>query len=350
MAYTEVEADLLPEELKKAKINLIGVLIFMLIFFAFVKFFFWDNLISDVDEMLPLIMFGVFFLFFFAILGFIMKGFILDFVKKKKLILTGTVTDKRIDISTHRSGGSGRGGSSRSSTKRTYYLYFDEKQLSVNINIYNRTPVGSEVEIHYSKYSQSIFSDKIIAEAEVSEEKIKAIVPDVDKDQNFVPKERELQMTKDDFELLKKARNREIKSRLIVFFILGWVVIGPLFSGFWLVTIMLFPFTIWWFMVVKKMIKYMLAYRNEVNSGLKIVYSELVLDRFRQTGNTRGFMVRTNNQLISVNEDSYEQLKIGDLIIVFKGKATGWIFGFMTSDNQFYEVKADASLKKKSGK
>jgi|GEM_PF-6280356 len=349
MAYTEVEVDLLPAELKKAKTNLVGVLIFMLIFFAFIKFFFWDKLLSDIDEMIPIIMFGVFFLLFLAVLGYIMRGFILDFIKKKKQILTGTITDKQIDITTsHSSSGGSRGSSgSKTTTRRTYYLYFDDKKLPVDAIIYGRMSVGMEVEIHYSKYSKSIFHSKIIAEAEISEDKIKAIVPDVDKNQNFIPKERELQMTKDDFELLKKARNRAIKNRIWVLVILGWVVIGPLFSGLWFLPIMLFPFTIWWFAVLRKMIKYLLAYRKEVNSGLKVVYSELVLDKFRQTGNTRGYMIRTNNQLISIREDSYEQMKIGDLIMVFKGKATGWVFGFMTSDNQLYEVKSEAKLNKK---
>ncbi|WP_323756619.1 hypothetical protein [Roseivirga sp.] len=349
MAYSEFETDLLPKELKKARVNLIGVFIFMLIFFAFIKFFFWDNLLSDMDEIIPIIIFGVFFLMFMGILGFIMRGFLLDFIKRRKIILTGVISDKRIDITTsHSTSGSSRGGSSsRTSTKRTYYLYFDEKQLAVDAGLYGRLAVGTEVEIHYTKYSKSILSHRVLAEAEISEEKVKAIVPNVDKNQNFVPKERELQMTKDDFEFLKKARNRALKSRLIIILILGWVVIGPLFSGLWFLPIMLFPFTIWWLMVLRKMIKYVLAYRNEVNSGMKIVYSELVLDKFRQTGNTRGFMVRTNNQLISVSENSYEKVKIGDLIMVFKGKATGWVFGFMTSDNQFYEIKGESKLKKK---
>lgn len=349
MAYSEFEADLLPEELKKSKHSLIGVCVFVLIFLAFVKFFFWDNLLSDMEDTVPLIMFGVFFLFFLAILVAIVKGFILDFIKRKKLILTGTITDKQIDITTtHRSGGGSRGGGGGSTTtKRTHYLYFDEKKLIVDAGLYSRMSVGSEVEIHYSKYSKSIFRDKIIAEAEIGEDKIKAIVPNVDKDQNFLPKEKELQMTQDDFMLLKRARNSAIKKRLIGWVILGWVVIGPLFSGLWLLPILLFPFTIWWLLIFKKIVTYVLAYRSEVNNGLKVVYSELVLDKFRQTGNTRGFLVRTNNQLISVNESSYERINTGDLIMVFKGKATGWVFGFMTSDNKLYEVKSDSKLKKK---
>ncbi|WP_421976386.1 hypothetical protein [Roseivirga seohaensis] len=349
MAYTEVEVDLLPEELKKAKTNLIGILIFMLIFFAFIKFFFWDNLLSNIDEMIPIIIFGVFFLLFLAVLGYIMRGFILDFFKRKKQILTGIITDKHIDITTsHSSRGGVRGSSgSKTTTRRTYYLYFDNKKLPVDAIIYGRMSVGMEVEIHYSKYSQTVFHSRVIAEAEISEDKIKAIVPDVDKQQNFIPKERELQMTKADFELLKKARNRAIKNRIWVVVVLGWVVIGSLFSGLWLIPIMLFPFTIWWFLAFRKIVKYILAYKKEVNTGMKVVYSELVLDKFRQTGNTRGFFIRTNNQLISVNESNYEQLKMGDLIMVFKGKATGWVFGFMTSDNELYEVKSDAKLKMK---
>tara|TARA_R110001599_G_scaffold151792_5_gene336806 strand:- start:14671 stop:15720 length:1050 start_codon:yes stop_codon:yes gene_type:complete len=349
MAYSEVEADLLPAELKKAKTNLIGVSIFMLFFFAFIKFFFWDNFFSDMEDTAPLIMFGVFFLFFIAVLIVIMRGFIMDFIKRKKLILTGTITDKHIDITTsHSSSGGSRGsGGSKTTTRRSYYLYFDDKKLPVDANIYSQMSVGHEVEIHYSKYSKSIFYDKIIAEAEISEDKIKAIVPDVDRNQNFVPKEKELQMTKDDFELLKKARNRAIKNRLWILLILGWIVITPLFSGLWFLPILLFPFTIWWLLILKKVVKYILAYRNEVNSGLKIVYSELVLDKYRQTGNTRGFFIRTNNQLINVSESSYALVKIGDLIMVFKGKSTDWVFGFMTSDNQFYEVKSESKLRKR---
>ncbi|MGW8123435.1 hypothetical protein ACV07N_12315 [Roseivirga echinicomitans] len=351
MAYSEFEADLLPEELKKAKLNLIGVFVFMLIFFAFIKFFFWDNLFSDMEDIIPIIIFGVFILLFLALLFYIMRGFVLDFIKKKKFILTGTITDKQIDITTSSSssggGRSGTGGSG-TTTKRSYYLYFDDKKkLSVDFGIYNKMSVGSEVEIHYSKYSQSIFQNRVITEAKFSEDKIKAIVPELDRDNNFVPKQRELQMTREDFDLIKKKRNTEVRSRLIVALILGWVVIGPMFSGLWLLPILLFPFAIWWFIVIRKMVKYILDYRKEVNSGIKIVYSELVIDKFRQTGNTSGFLIQTNSQMLNVHQESYDKVNIGDLIMVYQGKSSGWIFGFMTSNNKLYEVRGGVKPKKK---
>lgn len=134
--YKTEDRPLEPHELRKLKQG-IWVIPFFLVFFV-VFFVILFNFVEYQDGFFFWVPVG-FAIFFALIMGYIIRGFLLDLRYQTKEVFQGLITRKEWRRS---------GGKSKSTT---YYFYFGEKRMRVELNIYGKFEEGDLIEIHRSR-------------------------------------------------------------------------------------------------------------------------------------------------------------------------------------------------------
>src|SRR5690606_25479552 len=108
-------------------------------FMPFTRFFFIDStFLQDKTGLYILVGFSV---FFFSIIAYMISAMVIDLRRGIKYRITGTITDKKLNVrtsTTHSSNGKTGSSSSHSSTSRHYYVYIDDVQYSIEQQHYGK--------------------------------------------------------------------------------------------------------------------------------------------------------------------------------------------------------------------
>lgn len=330
------EIPLSPEDSKRIKKQMIPIMVFAVIavvFFTFMYSFMVDD-ISDPfgDGEIFGYFFGVFALFFFGIIGYMLWLTWSDLNGGYKYRITGIVTDKRLNVVTSSSTGHRR---STSSTKRYYYLYVDTNEYKVEYQHYSMAKVGDSIVMDMGPNSKIVFNF-IITEHGTEEERIEKSATQM----AFVSSEvSEVPFSREDYNALYNQFIAEVKSKLVWMVFPLFIIIPLISTGMGALLVFLFPIVIIFIVQVVGVIKLGLQYQKSRDYGNKVVITDIVRDKSTQTSNRSGNknIIRTTNHVININEQLYDILKTGDRIIIFKGKYMKHGLSVMTTDkNEYY--------------
>lgn len=138
------------QDIKKIRNYLIPILVFPFLvvgmFFGFYSIFLSDSqFLQDKTGQYMLIGFSV---FFFGIIAYMISTSVIDLRRGFKYRITGTITDKKMDVrtsTTHSPNGKTGSSSSHSSTSRHYYVYIDDVQYPIEQQHYGKLKVGKAI-------------------------------------------------------------------------------------------------------------------------------------------------------------------------------------------------------------
>jgi len=156
--YKTFEQPLEPKELKKLKRGFIFIPIFTLLFGAF--FFFLFNQMEHGGGF-KWVVYG-FAAFFGLIILTILRGFALDLRDQTKEVFQGLITRKVRRRSKSKKG--------RNTT--SYYFYFGDKSMKVELNLYNKFQEADLIEIHRSKRLYNMIYDSKLIKSGVMKEEV----------------------------------------------------------------------------------------------------------------------------------------------------------------------------------
>ena len=138
------------QDIKKIRNHLIPILVFPFLvvgmFYGFYSIFWSDSqFLQDKTGQYMIIGFSV---FFFGIIAYMISTSVIDLRRCFKYRITGTITDKKMDVrtsTTHSPNGKTGSSSSHSSTSRHYYVYIDDVQYPIEQQHYGKLKVGKAI-------------------------------------------------------------------------------------------------------------------------------------------------------------------------------------------------------------
>ncbi|MGH1386798.1 hypothetical protein [Kordia sp.] len=319
------------------------VLCFIGIFSA-IYFFALRDSFQETDGFgyIPLIIFGVFGLFFIGVIAYMISIFVTDLSAGVKDCFEGIIEDKRLDIkqSTSRTGSSGVRSSSgrKTNTKRYYYITIDGIEHKIEYAMYRNVKVGDTVYFEIAPKSHVILFYEVLKSAA----SISSSVIDRSKRSNYPDSRiRQAPLTRKDKNAIRAFYDTKMRSRLFVAGLLGAVVFGLIYNGLLIFVLFLFPIPIIVLVQVYKAVVLYFNFKKSIDSGRKQLISTEVTDKlFTTISNSKGKheknTITTSYKVISVPENVYQDINIGDEIIVHEASHLSIITG-ITLEDVYYE-------------
>jgi hypothetical protein len=331
-------------DIKKLKHQLIPMIIFPFVvvgMFALFAVFVFKNIgNSFANDDTGIIMLAVFGTFFFGVIAYMIWSAAIDLKRGFKYRITGKVTDKRLNVHTTTTAGStsSRGSvGGRTRTTRHYYLYIDHAEYSVDYKEYSRTKVGSQVIMDKAPKSNLTLNLEVVEQENIDLEVDRQLKAD---NRKFLESRiQEVRFTEKDLDALKKKFNAEKRRRFMFMAPLLFFDAMLLVYGFWSFLVVLFPLILVPLYQFYKIFRSYLRYRNNKFYGYKLGLTALVEDKLTFTSNRSGNANRIKTTWGTVNVDSrlYDQLSVGDKIIIFTTKEGRLPMSVMTLDKEeFY--------------
>ncbi|EDP98506.1 hypothetical protein U8527_21095 [Kordia algicida OT-1] len=317
----------------------IAIAIFYMIYSSVLK----DFSKSDGFGYIPLIIFGVFGLFFAGVIVFIAWSNIQDIKIGVKNCFEGVVEDKRLNISQSTShgrstAGGRRTGGSRTSTKRDYYITVAGTEHNVEYPMYSKVSVGDEIYFEIAPKSNALLHYEILEEA-VDEQKhvqrySRKTYPD--------SKIRKAPLTARDKDFVKRFYNKKLRSRLIGIAFFAFPVVGLLVSNLGGLLVFLFPLPLILIYRLYKLIRFYMNYQKFVSEGRKKLITTQITDKLFTTMSRNGAKsqkraIKTTYGSLSVSEDIYQKLHTGDEIILHEAPYLSHVIGF-SLDEVYYPL------------
>ncbi len=322
-----------PADIKKLRRQLFAMLIFPVVvigmFLLFISFVFKDFKNSFAGDAVVLYVFIGFCLFFFGIIAYMIGTTAIDLRRGIKHRISGTITDKRLNVQITGSG-SGTGGKTR--TTRHYYLYVDDEEFSVDYREYTKVKVGMHVVMDRAPKSKKTLSLETIPQPDA--ETVPA--PNSERQRFLEKRISHTRYTQKDVEALKRVWYAALKWRLFLAAPFVSIVILLLTSGLWGFAVFLFPL---WMVPLYQAYKLFWAHRNyrkDMFSAHKKGVAALVEDKLTITSNRRSNSnrIRTTAGTLVVNTVLYDKLSVGDGITIFKTQFGDVPLSLLTMDQE----------------
>lgn len=328
---------------KKIWFTVIFILFAMAIFGA-IYFFVLRDFSKSPDGFgnVPMIVFGVFGLFFVGVIGYMMSVFINDLKAGVKNCYEGILEDKRLNIkkssSSQNSIGSRRGGrSSRSSTQRYYYMTVDGEQHKIEYAMYSNIKVGDTIYFEVAPKSKIILSYKIL-ESEAA--KVERNTPNLRRKEYPNSKIRQAPLPRKDKESIYAFYRKKLKRRLAIISIVGLPMFGLAYNGLALLALLIFPLPIILLYQSYKAIRLYFNYKKSIEGGRKDVVQTYITDKLFTTITNNGrqsstYKLITTYQTIVVPEALYSIFNTGDEITVHKASHLPAVMG-ISLEEEYY--------------
>ncbi|WP_323756352.1 hypothetical protein [Roseivirga sp.] len=340
------QLPLAPEDIKRLRKHLIPMMIFpfmvVAMFGLFVSFIFEDFVDSFAGDTFGKIMIVVFGALFFGVIGYMLWSATVDLKRGFKYRITGKVTDKRLNVHTSTTTGSGGSrGSTGTSTKTTksYFLYIDGEECSVEYKDYSRTKVDSYVVLDRAPRSKLTLK---LTEVEPADFDRKAAEEQETENKKFLESRiQEVRLSDRDLEAIKSIYTAEKNKR---FQFMAPVLIFDLLliaNGIWTFVVVIFPLLLVPLYQFYKIIRSYMRYNNGKLYGYKIGHTALVEDKLTFTSNRSGNVNRlvTTKGTINVNTILYDKLSVDDKIILFAPKQGKHHLSLITLDKEEFYLR-----------
>lgn len=329
----------------KKKLWLMSALVLCFIgIFSAIYFFALHDSFQETDDFgyIPLIIFGVFGLFFIGVIIYMVSIFVTDLSTGVKNCFEGIIEDKRLDIkqSTSKTGSSGVRGSSgrKTNTKHYYYITIDSIEHKIEYAMYKNVKVGDTVYFEIAPKSHVILFYEVLE----SVASISSSVIDRSKRRSYPDSRiRQAPLTRKNKDTIRTFYDTKMRSRLFVAGLLGAVVFGLIYNGLLIFVLFLFPIPIIVLVQVYKAILLYFNFKKSIDTGRKQLISTEVTDKlFTTVSNSKGKheknTITTSYKVILVPENVYLDINIGDEIIVHEASHLSILIGITLKD-VYYE-------------
>lgn len=325
----------------KRKLGMMSIFIavFITIFTFIYSFVLKDfSTTSDGFDYLPAIVFGLFGLFFIGVIGYMVWIFVYDLKNGVKNCFEGIVEDKRLNIEHNTSMRSGAGKTGRkTTTKRYFHIIVDGTKHKVERDLYMNVNVGDDIYFEIAPKSNVLLSyevlKKTIPERQITRYK-QGNYPD--------SKIRQTALTREDKNHLNVLYSIALKTRLRKLAFVGLPIFGLLIYGLGSLLVFLFPLPIIFIYHLYKLLKLYFNHRKSVAERKKNLVEAQVADKFFTTVSHNGSMrqnytLKTTYKTIKVPEIVYENVTVGDEIILHETLHLPIIIGIAIAD-EYYEM------------
>lgn len=310
--YEIRSSSLTSEEITQLQNNLKGMITIGIIVILF---------FSGVFSVLPneisiYIGFGCVALFFMFVIGRQITLYIKDITGKEKLIIRGTITDRRLHFL-------------RKSTRSTAYIYFDDQHIPVNFEHYHMVKTGDTVEIHYAPHTENSF----------------ALIPiyQHSRAQSFKPNKSYNQKSSPLNEILtprdKKVMINFFRYRFIflgfVFLFATYLMAGLILNGLYGILIFLFPIPILFITIIYFIIKNMYKMISDIRSNTKIAIKAFIYDKsvIRRRAKNYYFL-KTDKMEIQINGKLYEAIETNQNVTLKLSNINRILLSVITADHE----------------
>lgn len=305
-------------------------------FYAFFSVFSKDtdsNFFQDDISLYILVGFSV---FFFGIIAYMIWGYAIDLRSGFKYRIEGKITDKelRVHTSTSRSlGGKAGSSSTHSSTTRHYYVAIDGVQYSIEQEHYGKLKVGATITMEKAPKSNVTLFLEVGNIDELPPQK--SIEATEDKRNFLSSTPKKAPFNQDDFKALKRRFWTQAKFRLIWFLPPMLVTLSLVANGMQVFLVFLFPLVL---IPTYQLWKFMREWK-QYNRNKQYAYKEgipaIVEDKSKHSHNgSHSNNVKTSQGTVKVNNKLYEQLSVGDKIILHKPAKGKQVLSVTTAANE----------------
>ncbi len=323
------------QDIKKIRKHLIPILVFPFLvagmFYGFYSIFWSDSqFLQDKTGQYMLIGFSV---FFFGIIAYMISTSVIDLRRGFKYRITGTITDKKLDVrtsTTHSPNGKTGSSSSHSSTSRHYYVSIDDVQYAIEQQHYGKLKVGNAIVLEQAPKSHLTL---LLEVNELSQRQSAETDADNRQFLNSIPQK--VPFKPEDFQALKKGFQSKLKTRLIWFLPTLFIALLLVWSGMQAFLVFLFPLMLIPAYQLWKIMRELRQYHRNKQFAYKEGIPALVEDKSKYTHNGRtSNIIRTTHGYIKVDNRLYEKLNTGDKVILFKPAKGKQILSMLTADKE----------------
>ena len=291
------------------------------------------NFLQDGISLYMLVGFSV---FFFGVIAYMIWGYAIDLRSGFKYRIAGKITDKKLSVhtsTTHSSGGKTGTSSSSSSTTRHYYVDIDGMQYSIEGNHYGKLQVGAPIVIEKApKSNLTLFLEVGNADELPLGKSTEA---DDDKRKFLSSTPIKVYFTQDDFNALKRGFGAQVKFRLIWFLPIMLIALSFVASGMQVFLVFLFPLVFVPAYQLWKFSRELKQYNSSKQFAYKVGIPAIVQDKSNYSHNSsRSNHVRTSQGTITVNDQLYGKLNVGDKIILYKPGKGKQVLSVITAANE----------------
>ncbi|RKQ43312.1 hypothetical protein BXY85_3931 [Roseivirga pacifica] len=277
--------------------------------------------------------FGV---FFFSVIGYMIWAVFADLKRGVKNRISGMVTNKRLNVHHSQTHHHNTSRNHSSKTTRHYYLYIDDEEHSVDFKHYNKAKVGMHIVLDKAPKSKMTLAMELTGqevvdqkahklEGETNDKFLQTIFPDV----KLTPKDEEV--LKNIFKSQQKARYVWLVPTLIM-------LVTFLANGLEGLLILFFPVVIIPAYQLFKIIRSYRTYKMSKRYGFKRGIPAIIEDKTTFTSNRSksAQRLKTTIGVITVESVTFDQLQVGDRLVVFKPQYGKQPLSIMTMDQQEY--------------
>ncbi|MCB0735914.1 MAG: hypothetical protein KDC92_00280 [Bacteroidetes bacterium] len=251
---------------------------------------------------------GVFFLFFYGVIGFLIYTVSADLSSDQKQIIKGFVDEKHTRIP-------------RKTSQFKRSLIIGGKGYVVDFATYVEAKAGDLVEIHYAPKSDIAFkvinlssADKAIrTTGELRMPSIQKPTKDLDKYKNLEPLS--VIMQPGDQRVLRKNLWQWMRFRLLALGFFAYIMLGLSLSGLYAVLLFLFPIPIVFLIILYVILKKTYVVSRDINRSTKLTVKALITDKHSTTRRARThYTFNTTYGSVIVSKSLYDELASGDEI------------------------------------
>jgi hypothetical protein len=326
------------QDIKKLRKYLLPTILFPVVvigmFYAFFSVFFKDS--SFFQDKIGVYMLMGFSLFFFGIIAWMIWSYAMDLRSGFKYRIEGIITDKELRVHTstsHNSGGKSGNSSTRSSTTRHYYVAINGVQYSIEQEHYGKLKVGATIAMEKAPKSNVTLFLEVGNLEELSSEKS---MDATEEKRTFLnSKSQKVSFNQDDFKALKRAFWAQAKFRLIWFLPPMLIALSLVVNGMQAFLVFLFPLVLIPGYQLWKFSREFRQYNSNKQYAYKAGIPAIVQDKSKYAYNGKGSNnVSTSQGTIKVHHKLYQQLSVGDNIILHKPAKGKQILSITTAANE----------------
>ncbi len=323
------------QDISRIRKHLIPILVFPFLavgmFYGFYSAFWSDSqFLQDKTGQYMLIGFSV---FFFGIIAYMISTSVIDLRRGFKYRITGTITDKKLDVrtsTTHSPNGKTGSSSSHSSTSRHYYVSIDDVQYAIEQQHYGKLKVGNAIVLEQAPKSHLTL---LLEVNELSHLQSKETNADNSQFLNSAPQK--VPFKQEDFQALKNGLQSKLKTRLIWFLPTLFIVLSLVWSGMQAFLVFLFPLVLIPAYQLWKIMRELRQYHRNKQFAYKEGIPALVEDKSKYTHNGKtSNTIRTTHGYLKVDNRLYEKLNTGDKVILFKPAKGNQLLSVLTADKE----------------
>ena len=285
----------------------------------------------------PLVIFGIFGLFFLGIIGYMISQFLKDLNSGVKNCIEGVVEDKQLSIkksTSHSSGTGARSGrSSKTSTQRYYYMTVNGEQHKIEYVMYSKIKVGDTI------YFEITPSSKTILSYEIRQSAADTVSPTKMHHKSSYPTSRIRQapLTREDREIIYEYYRKQLKRRLTYIVLFGLPVVGLLLNSLEGILLLIFPIPLILLYQIYKTVRLYFNYKKSMENGRKELVTTHIIDKLYTTITHNGrqrvkHTLKTTYKNISIPENFYSDFDTGNEITVHKALYLPVVVGIAKDD------------------